>query len=265
MRANERCDTGFAPDGWAYRARIGLLVPDVDIGPESEWAAMAPAGVSLHASRFRFPIDMLRKEDDRIGEDAVRFVADGAPLDEAIDLFGEALIDIVALAFTSTSYLGGEGADARIVERLSKLSRGRPVVTTGQAMLDALAALSVKRIMLIDPPWFPPELSERGGAWLERAGYKVAAALPAGLPSGQDNIHPGHLYRWIRANLAPGAEAIAIGGNGFRAVGVIEALEADLGIPVITANSALLWRVLRTLGLPTAEVARYGRLFALGA
>ncbi|MBT5414080.1 MAG: maleate cis-trans isomerase [Rhodospirillaceae bacterium] len=255
--------SGFAPDGWAYRARVGLLVPDVDIGPESEWAAMAPAGVSVHASRFRFPIDMLRKEGDRIGEDAVRFVADGGPLDEATALFGEALIDIVALAFTSTSYLGGEGADARIVERLRKLSRGRPVVTTGQAMIDALAALDAKQVMLVDPPWFPAKLSERGGAWLEHAGFSVAAALPAGLPSGQENIHPGHLYRWVRANLADGTEAIAIGGNGFRAVGAIEALERDLGLPVITANTALLWATLRALGLPTAEVTRYGRLFAL--
>jgi maleate isomerase len=145
------------------------------------------------------------------------------------------------------------------------LSQGRPVVTTGQAMLDALAALGARRVMLIDPPWFPPELSERGGAWLEGAGFEIAAAMPAGLPSGQENIHPGQLYRWIRANLAHGAEAVAIGGNGFRAVGAIEALEADLGIPVITANTALLWQTLRTLGLPTAEVTRYGRLFATGA
>lgn len=263
MGAGERHQSGFAPDGWAYRARVGLLVPDVDIGPESEWAAMAPPGVSIHASRFRFPIEMLRKEKDRIGEDAVRFVAEGGPLDDATSLFGEALIDVVALAFTSTSYLGGAGADARIVERLGELSRGRPVVTTGQAMLDALAALGAERIMLVDPPWFPAELSERGGVWLERAGFEVAAALPAGLPSGQDNIHPGHLYRWIRANLAEGTEAIAIGGNGFRAVGAVEALEADLGLPVITANTALLWHTLKALGLPTSEVARYGRLFVL--
>ena len=30
----------FAPDGWVYRARIGLLVPNGDVGPESEFSAM---------------------------------------------------------------------------------------------------------------------------------------------------------------------------------------------------------------------------------
>ena len=36
-----------------------------------------------------------------------------------------------------------------------------------------------------------------------------------------------------------------IGGNGFRSVGVIAALEEDLGRPVLTANQVLLWGTLR--------------------
>lgn len=257
--------TGFAPDGWAYRARVGLLVPDNDVGPESEWSALAPAGVSVHASRFRFPVGMVSKTEDRIGFAGVDFVAAPGPLDEAAGLFGDSLVHVVALAFTSTSYIGGEGEDAKLAERLAGPAKGRPVVTTGQAILDALAVLEVDKVMLIDPPWFPQALTDLGGAWLERAGFAVSAAVPADLPSGQENIHPGHLYRWVRANLAEGSEAVVIGGNGFRAVGVVHALEADLGIPVITANTALLWQVLRRLGLPTTEVTRYGRLFAMRA
>lgn len=257
--------TGFAPDGWAYRARIGLLVPDTDVGPESEWSALVPAGISVHASRFRFPVDMVVRAEDRIAFAGVEFVAAPGPLDDATALFGNSLVDIVALAFTSTSYIGGEGEDAKLAARLAKAANGRPVVTTGQAILDALAALGAKRVMLVDPPWFPVDLTDLGGAWLERAGFSVAAAVPAGLPSGQENIHPGHLYRWIRANLAAGTDAVVIGGNGFRSVGAVQALERDLDIPVMTANTALLWQVLRTLGLPTAEVVHYGRLFALSA
>jgi maleate isomerase len=56
------------------------------------------------------------------------------------------------------------------------------------------------------------------------------------------------------------ADAVYIGGNGFRAVGVIQALEEDLGIPVLTANQVLLWHLLRLAGT-RAPVAGYGRLF----
>jgi maleate isomerase len=56
------------------------------------------------------------------------------------------------------------------------------------------------------------------------------------------------------------ADAVFIGGNGLRAVGTIEALEEDLGIPVLTANQVLLWHLLRLAGTRT-PVTGYGRLF----
>ena len=52
-----------------------------------------------------------------------------------------------------------------------------------------------------------------------------------------------------------------IGGNGFRAVGVIEALEADLDRPVLTANQVLLWAALATAGADPAMIEGYGRVF----
>ncbi|WP_327414600.1 hypothetical protein [Streptomyces sp. NBC_01233] len=78
------------------------------------------------------------------------------------------------------------------------------------------------------------------------------------------------------------AEAVVIGGNGFRAVGVIEALEAApgpgprppapapgprprppaLGRPVLTADQVLLRAALRAAGAATAGVEGCGRLFA---
>jgi maleate isomerase len=41
----------WQPDGWGWRARIGVLTPHGDIGPEAEFRAMAPEGVSFHAPR----------------------------------------------------------------------------------------------------------------------------------------------------------------------------------------------------------------------
>ena len=43
-----------------------------------------------------------------------------------------------------------------------------------------------------------------------------------------------------------------IGGNGFRAVGVISALEAELQRAVVTANQVLLWALLRAAGATRA-------------
>ncbi|MEM6744518.1 MAG: maleate cis-trans isomerase [Pseudomonadota bacterium] len=252
----------FEPDGWVYRARIGLLVPDGDVGPESEISAMVPPGVGVNASRFRFPSRQDAPAPGQIGISPVEAVAAPGPLDDAVRLVARAPVDAIALAFTSTSYVGGDGDDPRLAERLAALSEGKPVVTTGEAILQGLKRLGAARVMLVDPPWFPPALTDQGAAWLTRNGLAVAQAAAADLPGGQGAIHPGGLYRWIKAAAPPDVDAIVIGGNGFRAVGAVRALEADLKIPVVAANAALLWRVLRTLGLPTGEVTRYGRLFA---
>jgi hypothetical protein len=44
----------WRPDGWGWRARIGLLVPHADMCEEAEFMAMAPPGVSIHTTRVPF-------------------------------------------------------------------------------------------------------------------------------------------------------------------------------------------------------------------
>lgn len=247
----------FEPDGWDVRLRVGLLVPDGDVGPESEWSAIAPAGLRVHASRFRFPVTAVRQTDDQIDTSAVEFVANPGPLDDAIGLYAPSAIDCFALAFTSTSYVGD---DAALVERLSERVGGKPVVTTGQALIAAVEHLDASRVLLVDPPWFPPPLTQLGRSWLEGNGVSVARAEAADLPSGQGNIHPAALHRWL-CSAVDGIDLVLIGGNGFRAVGAVRAVEEDTGVPVVTANTALLWQTLRSVGRPTEAVTRYGRLF----
>lgn len=250
--------TVFEPDGWDARLRVGLLVPDGDVGPESEWSAIAPTGVSVNASRFRFPVGAVEAAADRIAIAPVEFVAAPGPLDDAIGLLNPPLIDIYSLAFTSTSYVGD---DAELVSRLSEQVSGKPVVTTGQALLAAVDHFEASKVLLVDPPWFPSELTELGKDWLVRNDVGVARAEAAGLPSGQGNIHPGALHRWL-CGAVTDIDLVLIGGNGFRAVGAIDAVERDTGVPVVSANTALLWHTLRTAGRPTSDITRYGRIFS---
>ena len=251
--------TMFAPDGWVYRARIGLLVPHGDVGPESEFSAMVPAGVGFNASRFHFPSKDHAKIAGQIGIPPVEYVAAPGPLDDAVKLVASAPVNIIALAFSSTSYVGD---DIELIERLGQFAEGKPVVTTGQAICAALRHLAANRVMLVEPPWFPPDLTSRARTWIESHGFTVTKAEAAGLPTGQANIHPGSVYQWVRDNVTADTEAVVMTGNGFRTSGVVRALETDLRIPVMSANSALLWHVLRTLALPTSEVTEYGRMFS---
>jgi maleate isomerase len=53
---------------------------------------------------------------------------------------------------------------------------------------------------------------------------------------------------------------VFIGGGGFRAVGVIKALEQDLACPVLTVNQVAFWNALR-LANARVTVGNYGRIF----
>jgi maleate isomerase len=252
----------WQPDGWGFRARLGLLVPHGDVGPESELHAMAPDGVSLHAARV--PFGVMRTGGamvPTIGPEAVQAFTDPPHVDDAAELLAAAPLHAIGFAFTSSSYVCGAAADEDLRKRLEGRTRGTPVAITGLSALLALRALGVARLALIDPPWFSPDLNAMGAEYFRSQGLAVVHHAPAGLPSDQRAVHPGHLYEWARAHVPTEAEAVFIGGNGFRAVGVIQALEEDLGVPVLTANQVLCWHLLRLAGT-RAPVVGYGRLFA---
>ncbi len=255
----------WRPDGWDARIRLGLLVPHADVGPESEVGAMAPRGVAVHATRVFFgAMAPGGGMDPTIALAPVRAFAEPPHIDAAAELMAAAPVAAIGVGFTSHAYAMGRDAEAAMVARLEGVTRGIPIASPGLACTDALRVLGARRVLLVHPPWFDDELGELGRAYLVAAGMDVLRAASADLPSDQRAITPEALHAWVAAEAPPEAEAVVIGGNGFRAVGAIEAIEADLGIPVVTANQALLWALLRAAGADPAAVGGHGRLFRAG-
>ncbi len=251
----------WQPDGWGFRARIGVLVPHAAIGTESELQAMAPDGVSIHATRV--PLEVMRAGglmDPTIALEPVRVFADPPLVDDAAELLAAAPLHAIGFAFTSSSYVRGAADDEILRQRLEKRSRGIPVAITSASVVLALRALGAEKIALVDPPWFSPELTALGVDYFSGQGFEIVYADPAGMPSEQRAINPGQLFEWVREHVPAEADAVYIGGNGLRAVGVIKALDEDLRIPVLTANQSLFWHLLRLAGTH-APVDGYGRLF----
>ena len=68
---------------------------------------------------------------------------------------------------------------------------------------------------------------------------------------------PAHSW----AHVPAAAEAVFLGGGGFRVVGAIRALEEALGRPVLSANQVLVWHALR-LARVAVPVVNYGQIFS---
>jgi maleate isomerase len=252
----------WQPDGWA-RTRIGVLTPQVDLNPESEFRALAGAAVSIHAARIaQKTYNPGETTDRKIANDRVRAFADPPQVDDAAESLATAPLDAIAYCFTSSSYMRGAADDAALKSRLEARTRGIPVVIAATAAVTALNALGIKRFALISPPWFSAELDQLGADYFRGQGFDVVSSGPAGLPSHQQAIQPNAVFDWVRTHVPERADAVFIGGNGFRSVGVIKALEDVLNRPVLTANQVAFWRAL-ALANAGASVVDYGRIFAV--
>jgi maleate isomerase len=249
-------------DGWDAVARIGVLTPHADVGPESELQAMAPDDVVIHAARARFgAMAAGGAMDPTIALAPVRAFANPPHVDEAVELLAAAPVSAIGYGFTSSAYVIGADGEASMVSRLEEHASGVPVVASTAASVQALHALGAERLALIQPPWFDAELTQLAAAYFSTQGFDVRFCASAELPSDQRAIKPKDLHRWVTAQVPDDADAICIGGNGFRAVGAIEAIERDLDRPVVTANQGLLWGLLASVQHSTRPDG-YGQLFS---
>src|SRR5258708_3606173 len=224
--------------------------------------AMAPPNVTIHAARVQFgAMPAGGAMDPTIPLAPVRAFAERPHVDDAAELLAAAPLDAIAFGFTSSAYvIGGEG-EAEMLARLGQRTRGIPVVATCAATVAALHVLGARRVALFSPPWFHAALDTLGRGYYESAGYEVVHSGPCDLPSDQRRIAPSQLYAWVCEHTPRDAEAVVIGGNGFRAVGVISALERRLERAVVPATQAVLWSALTAAGADPTAVTDFGRLF----
>ena len=221
---------------------------------------MAPDGVGLHFGRVPFfAMSAGGLIAAPISESAVAAFAEPPDIDNAVALLATVPVDVVGVAFTSASYTLGLEGESALIARLAEQISGMPITTTCSATVRALRHLNAQQVALVDPPWFGAELNEKGRNYYSSSGFDVLFSSVCDLPKNQLSINPTELYRWIRHNVPVACKAIIIGGNGFRSVGIIEALEEDSQQLVITANQAILWDLLRVAHY-MKPIQGYGRL-----
>jgi len=239
---------------YGWRARIGVIVSPPNTVVENEFNAMAPQGVSIHAARLGRPAGL----PARLGGDVV--LQTNQDLPRAAASLAELKLDAVVFAHTSGSMLQGPEYDAELVAMLGEAA-GCPGITTASAAVAALKACGTERLALLTP--YPEEMTLAEKAFLEAAlpGLRVVAHRSLGVTTGYaiGDMEPTVAYRESRQVDRPEADALFLSGTNWRTIEVIEAMEADLGKPVLTANQVSVWATLRKLGIQPKP--GYGSLF----
>jgi maleate isomerase len=239
---------------------IGVLTPHAVPGPEVELPEMAPGRLVTQVSRIPAPgATVCAPGTPPTSPAGLAALTAPAALDRAVEALAGESVDVIAYASTSTGYAIGVDAEADVVERLSD-RWSLPVASSSLSAAAAFQALGVRRVALVHPPWFDDELNTLGAAYFASQGFEVVSSQLADLADDPGGIEPGPIVEWISRHLSDDAEAVFIGGNGFRAARAIDALEARVGRPVLESNQVLLWSILAAVPADV-EVVGYGRLF----
>lgn len=246
-------------DDMTGQITIGVLTPHATAGPEAEFPRMAPGRVRTAVSRIGLPV--LPGSGHRApptSPDGLRALVTPAAVDEAASAL-PGPFEALAVASTGLGYALGHDAESALLQRL----RARwdvPVCGTSPSAVSALRAHRVERISLVHPPWFGRALNRLGAGYFRSQGFEVVEAQLADLPDDPDRIEPAMVVEWVSQHVSPRAEAVVLGGNGFRAAGAVHQLEDATGRLVLEANQVLLWSVLAGAGV-SLDIRGFGALF----
>jgi maleate isomerase len=235
--------------------RLAFLVPPGNPTVEPEMIRLAPPGVTVHFTRM-----VAHGEAGSHQGQEERNRTQIAHLDENVALIAMVKPAVIVMAHTATSYTLGKEGEAKLVERLERAS-GIPFITAFGSVIKGLAQLGARRVALATP--YSPEATLRSKAHLEAHDVSVVAW---GQLDNVKNIYEETAERahaLVRRVDAPQAQAIFISGVGMPSIDVLERLERELGKPVISSASAMMWNALRTAGVRSA-VSGYGSLLSRG-
>ncbi|MFD7294612.1 aspartate/glutamate racemase family protein [Streptomyces sp. NPDC059897] len=226
---------------------VGVVAP-FDFALDRELWRWVPDHVSLHLTRTPFvPVE--------VGLDLARLVSEHETLGEAVRALGATEPEVLAYACASGSFVGGlagERAMSAAMRRAGEL----PAVTTSGALLEALSELGARRIALVTP--YTRSVTESLEEYLAEAGITVTGRAFLGLTRHIWKVPYRDVAAMAREAGSAGADALFISCTNLPTYDVIPQLEAELRVPVISANQVTMWAALARLG--TRAVGPYQAL-----
>jgi maleate cis-trans isomerase len=234
---------------YAWRARIGLLVPSINTTMETELHQIVPEGVEVATARIAGARHGTPETLRGMEEEAKRAVGPLAMVEP----------DAVIYACTSGSFFEGAAWNAKIREDITAIT-GVPTITTAGAMAAALHAGNLKKIDVVTP--YVDLTNERLVQFLKSHGIEVKKLGTFGLLDmfSHAKIQPGEIYAKVRETVSPDTDGVFIACTQLRAMEVVPLLERDLRKPVYSAVQATAWETFETLGIDPG-ITHLGSLF----
>ncbi|MDN2565532.1 arylmalonate decarboxylase [Aquibium sp. A9E412] len=237
--------------GRHWKGKLGFVVLAMEQTVEDDVFRMAPDGVGVHVSRMPMSnvatLESLASMAPDIGASAALLLPDDR-------------LDVVCYTCNSGAMVIGEKAVARTLAAARPGARPTTVMT---GVVRGLAALGARRIAVATP--YIDEVNGTVFDFLAGYGFEIVALQGMNLRTNMeiDTVDPAFIKHYARSVDQPEADAVFVCCGALRALDIAQALEDELGKPVVVSNQAMMWDCLRLAGIDDA-VAGFGQLMHLG-
>ncbi len=236
---------------FGYRARIGYISPSVIELNAYDFYRIVPRGVGLIGVAC-----MVGGWKEEAYKEAL------SQLEACARELSRRFCDFIIHGGAPLVLSQGKGFETKLIEKLQKMT-GVPCTTSIVAAMEAFRDLSASRLAVVDP--YPPDLNEKMVRYLKEWGFDVASVVSLGTAFTESSVASvGDIYRAAKKAVkeAGHATGIFIPCANFPVVDVIEEIETDLGLPVISNITSQLYVAFKTIGM-REKINGYGKLLRM--
>lgn len=224
-----------ASTGYA-RARLGLIIPSSNRLSEPQFRRFLPANVALHTTRLQMT-GRHNKPLPALLDDVAR----------AASALADAKCDVIVFHCTANSMEHGLSGERRILDAIEASSKAS-ALSTAQAVVEALRASSIRKLVLISP--YIQSHNDHEKSYLAELGFETVHDVALALPPSDGYIAapPSTWYEVARTNHRSEADGYFLSCTNTTQIDALATIEAELGKPVINSNQATIWAAQKRLG-----------------
>ncbi len=230
--------------------RVGLIVPSSNTTMETELPAMFARRGERTGETFTWHSARARMTHVTPEELDAMVVAS----DAAARALADAPVEAIAYACLVAVMCRGAGAhcavEAQLAEALADAPRRPPVVSSAGALINGLRALGARRVAMVTPYMRP--LTEQVADYVRGEGFEVTGAVSLEVADNVEvgRLDPRNLVEEARRIDTAGIDALVLSACvQMPSLPVVQQVEDELGIPVLTAATATAREILLALDL----------------